>query len=204
MRHRLVVLLALLVTPPVALADDVPSPPDDCAPGSRGQTWHNGPYCEPVPCTTDAECPARIPGTVCREVALCVESRTWPNAGGLSPIPETPEQEAAMRVTRDVAHGACEGGTACAEGTCRVERRCAPRPVRPPAPPPAPTGGGAGGSLSPRTPEASDEGGCAVAGGADGWGWIVAVGLAGWRRRRGGARGGQGSPSTTRRPPRNA
>src|SRR5262245_44352945 len=104
------VALGALSLSPGAAADAVMPPPDNCPPGSVGEASHNGPWCRPTTCTTDADCdklrtyeqPA-VP-RVCREQPLCIESRTEPNRSGW---------RSREPITRQLALSTCSSGASC-------------------------------------------------------------------------------------------
>lgn len=145
-----------------ARADAVPPPPSDCPPGAIGETGHNGPYCKPKGCTTDAECTDRLGydkrPRACVPLAICVEERKESSRSGWSH--GTP-------ITRRFAHEACDDDGRCEVGSCEKGNHCAIIADEPPATTAAPTGVPAKGC-----------GGC-DAGGADLAAWLaIAAGLA--------------------------
>ncbi len=164
-----------------ARADAVPPPPSDCPPGAIGETGHNGPYCTPKACTTDAECTDRRgydarPRT-CAPLAICVETRKEPSASGWSH--GTP-------ITRRFAHEVCASDGACPVGSCERGHYCvlatdaAPERPATSAPPTASTPT----ANSPVGVVAKGCGSCG-AGGADAVAWFaIAAGLAMRLRRR--------------------
>lgn len=175
-----------------ARADAVMPPPADCPPGAAGATSHNGPWCSPTTCSTDADCAgvgaqfdARAPARVCVEQALCVEAREEKSQSGWSH---------GQPFARTFAHGVCSAEVPCAApAKCEAAKRCVvptPGTVTPtqPEPEPAP-------SSSPETrpapasgeqpPAAASGSRCRVAGSSEPTGalWLLgALGLA-WRRR---------------------
>lgn len=163
-----------------AHADAVPPPPSDCPPGAIGETGHNGPYCTPKACTTDAECSDRLgydkrPRT-CTPLAICVEARKEPSASGWSH--GTP-------ITRRFAHEACGDDGACAVGSCERGHYCVLATDAPPdrsattAPPTtsAPTA---------HSPVGAAPKGCGAcdAGSADGAAWLAISAALALRLRR--------------------
>ena len=184
MRHALWIWLCLawLVTffpGGAARADAVPPPPNDCPPGAIGETGHNGPYCMPKACSTDAECTDRLgydkrPRT-CAPLAICVETRKEPSASGWSH--GTP-------ITRRIAHEICSEDGACRAGSCERGNYCAlatDAPPERPATAPATTS-------TPNAPAGGVSKGCGAcdAGGADlAAGAAIAAGVVvGFGRRR--------------------
>jgi MYXO-CTERM domain-containing protein len=164
-----------------ARADSVPPPPTDCPPGAIGQTGHNGPFCTPKACASDAECTARTGNDTrartCAQLAICVETRKEPNASGWSH--GTP-------ITRRFAHEACASDGACALGSCERGRFCVLADDAPPERP-ATSGPLATSATGANTPAGAVSKGCGAcdAGGADGAAWLViAAGLAVALRRR--------------------
>src|SRR4051812_34037869 len=61
-----------------ARADVVGPPPDHCPPGSEPSSSHQGPFCLPKPCTSDADCgSARSPKPFfCRASSLCIDAKS--------------------------------------------------------------------------------------------------------------------------------
>lgn len=112
------VLISLVLASPAA-ADRIQGPPTDCPAGSRGESDHRGPYCTPIVCTADTDCP----GASCRDVMLC--SEVTRGRAGRSDI-ETERTE---------VYGTCEGGASCARGTCNRIKACAPGEAPPEDPP---------------------------------------------------------------------
>ena len=138
--------LATLFAASSVHADAVMSPPADCPPGAVGATSHNGPWCRPTTCTSDADCvgvdrrfDGQAPARVCREQPLCIETRSEPSHSGWSH---------GKPFERIFAHGVCPAGTTCtAPASCETAKRCVvpatpPEPATPtpePTPEPAPT-----------------------------------------------------------------
>lgn len=91
-----------------ARADAVGYPPEVCPAGSEGAASHCGEYCSPHRCTNDDDCGGDM---TCEPLDLCIEVLQCMSNGG----PFTAE---AVRDT-------CEGGAACAAGTCQSARVCA-------------------------------------------------------------------------------
>ena len=162
-----------------ARADSVPPPPSDCPPGAIGETGHNGPYCKPKGCTSDAECTDRLGydkrPRACVPLAICVEERKESSRSGWSH--GTP-------ITRRFAHEACDDDGACKVGSCEKGNHCVVTDDEPPALPAThapPTGATTAGSTGA---PAKGCGGC-DAGGADLAAWLaIAAGLAIGRRQR--------------------
>ncbi|MCA9569708.1 MAG: hypothetical protein KC656_17815 [Myxococcales bacterium] len=105
----------MLLLVAAALADAVPSPPDDCPPGSVGTTGHSGAYCTPEP-TCQATCEAA--DEQCLPVGLCILEATRP-CGGM----QDPEAPPCTYLHRE-AFGTCTTQDECSEGTCTTEDRC--------------------------------------------------------------------------------
>jgi hypothetical protein len=146
---RWLFLLCCMLLASLALADKVPSPPDDCPPGSTGDTGHEGPHCIPLDCKTDADCKG---GLVCKEQPLCIEEKM------LAPR-DDPEKSKFVFV-----YDSCEVGAKCTgASTCVTGKRCvaASAPKDPPKDPPkAPTN---------TSPPAAAKGGCSVSLETTGW-----------------------------------
>jgi MYXO-CTERM domain-containing protein len=107
-----IVVLSLALTAAVARGDVVDREPESCPAGATPATAHSGPYCRANPlCATDADCGA---SGSCEEVAQCIEPRA---CGGLMP------PDAAACTVSHVA-ALCEGGGACASGSCETRRVC--------------------------------------------------------------------------------
>jgi hypothetical protein len=138
------VLLALAVWP--VLADDIEGPPEECPPGTQGDSDHAGPYCTPVRCASSSECAA---GFECAEISLC--ARNARVSGGID----------GTSWDRVEVYGTCGGGAACSDGECTAIRACVPPGTSPmvepsmDAPPTAMT------TTSQTTTEEADES-CAV------------------------------------------
>lgn len=116
----LLLLLALVLAPArAARADAVSGPPSSCPPGARGATSHNGPWCEPTTCKTDADCGKSTSSwekNVCREQPLCVETRSEPSQSGWT---------WGAPITRRIAHGVCDENNLCTPpSVCEIEKRC--------------------------------------------------------------------------------
>lgn len=186
--HRAGALLSLLLLgPAVALADDLPGPPESCPPGSVGHSEHAGQWCAATTCTTDADCTVsglRRQGAgyyasegralSCREVALCVTEEEYSLGGNIAADPPP-------TATRRVAHGECFDGACPAGGECARVRRCAPAAAPAPDPDPDPDP-----ASDPDPDPDPDPGGCAVASGSPlpWWAAFVAFTLLGGSRRR--------------------
>jgi len=132
----LIVGLASASAASPAHADVVMGPPRDCPPGAVGDTSHNGPWCRPTTCTSDAECVGvgarfdqQAPARVCREQPLCIETRSERSQSGWSH---------GKPFERTLAHGVCAAGSTCtAPASCETVKRCV-EPATPAAEPPAP------------------------------------------------------------------
>jgi len=152
--------LLVLVAAPVAMADDVPPPPEDCPSGARGQSDHWGEVCGPFRCRDDDDCAGRYvpPGRVCREASFCVEEKDYTSHRGHSG-------------TYEVFQGACDASGACGTGECERARYCVD-PDDPLEPAAAMTSTRATERESPATSESptdeSEESGCSAARGASG------------------------------------
>jgi hypothetical protein len=107
-------LIGLTLWTATAHADVVDMPPEDCPPGSMGQTGHSGTWCEATACDGDGACEE---GT-CREYGLCVvvEER---ECGGQQPDTAEP-----CTFTVHEALGPCDEPSDCDRGTCEVVDRC--------------------------------------------------------------------------------
>lgn len=122
----------LLAVP--AAADVVGQPPATCPNGSEPSTCHGGPHCNPLSCTTSADCAT---GT-CQDISYCV--KTISCAGNIPPG-EDPSQ-----YDREVVEGLCTGS--CGSGApCKTLKVCAT----------GSSSGGAGGSEA-----GGSSSGCAV------------------------------------------
>ena len=102
---------------PVAHADAIDMPPDDCPTGAVGVSSHDGAYCQPSTCDPKTAC--RDEGTLCQpDVGLCVEEQTVACGGKRS------DMDKPCSVTLRVAHGPCSRDSDCGEGTCEFAPRC--------------------------------------------------------------------------------
>ena len=111
-------LACVLVVAPRARADVVGPPPASCPPGSEGAVCHGLEFCRPLPCTADTDC---RDGKVCREVGLCLTSRS---CGGRRP------PDAAPPPPTSVAERACGASESCGADACAFARYCAaPAPL---------------------------------------------------------------------------
>ena len=116
LRTHLAILLLALLLPTAAFADAIGPPPEECPPGSVGQSSHEGQWCEPATCILDTSCDK---GAKCRPgVGLCVTHEVVP-CGGLYPVEMEP-----CTTTIDEAHRPCASDADCGQGTCEVARRC--------------------------------------------------------------------------------
>ncbi|MCB9699952.1 MAG: hypothetical protein H6738_24405 [Alphaproteobacteria bacterium] len=113
----------------VAHADVVGPGPNDCPPGARGDSDHNGSFCAPTAC--EGICPEGW-GT-CGPVGLCIVESERPCNG---------DAPAGCTFHHAEAVGGCEHQEDCAEGTCVVADRCATAVAPPPPSAPAPGGWG--------------------------------------------------------------
>lgn len=100
MRLVLLLMMALMLPSSVANADAIEGPPA-CPPGSRGGSAHEGQWCEPWTCESDAECDGGrcVPWRVCTRVASVVPGGLWPE-----PPPARP---------RTLVVGTCDPARAC-------------------------------------------------------------------------------------------
>jgi len=186
MRAFAFVLMAagLAVSPRAVRADAVRPEPRNCPDGSQGATGHAGPYCAPIPCTSDAECTAVRAGWVCREVPLCVNQVTYTDWSG-------------QRYTRDEVVGPCAADGSCTPpATCDTSKKCAP-PIASGSGPTGSSGssgaqsgaggtGGAGGSAGTGGQDTAVEGcSCAVPASraATGFAAVLALAIAAVARR---------------------
>lgn len=127
--------ITLLLSPAVR-ADAVLPPPEDCPPGSIGQSSHNGPFCSVTTCSTDADCEGKCSwrdrdrGRRLRcedSVPLCIEQREFSNW-------RRPQNSQTKNIV-PVAVGSCDGSRACASpAVCETTKRCVfqDRPATPP------------------------------------------------------------------------
>lgn len=102
-----------------AAADDIEPPPPACPDGSRPESSHAGPTCEPLPdCTSDAECAA---GERCFPLPQCIEAR---GCGG--------RREDPTCFVRHVLGNCATDAPRCPTGGECLERRvCLTAPVEP-------------------------------------------------------------------------
>jgi hypothetical protein len=100
-----------------ASADDIDGPPDDCPPGSVGDSDHGGSYCKPVQCADDSAC---APGFECGDADLCAALATV--SGG----------RMGRSWQRIEVYGTCGGDRRCERGECDTVRVCIPRNSAPP------------------------------------------------------------------------
>lgn len=189
-------VVLVLGTVGVAHADAIDGPPA-CPPGARGDSAHEGQWCEPWPCTADAECDGGrcVPWRVCTRVATVVP-------GGLRPT-EPPPEPRTLVVATCAPSAACTGTEEPppptvgrfedgAAPTCTEARFCVPvalppfpsRPAvvaepasRPLDPPPS--------DAVPSAPASSRNCGCRAVGTRAGGGSfaLLVVALVMWRRR---------------------
>lgn len=108
-----------------AHADDIGPPPTACPPGARGESSHLGEWCEPHPCSDDAQCG---PGKVCREAGLCVRTETG-NMGSY---------HGNLPYTRQLVEGSGSCDACPAPASCTRAKYCYP-PGAAPSTPPTPT-----------------------------------------------------------------
>jgi hypothetical protein len=112
-------LFLTLFLSPVALADVVMDPPEDCPAGSEGTSSHAGEWCEEQTCDADdadASCPE---GTECLSTSVCLDVYE-DECGGLQPDTGEP----CTFEVREVL-GSCETDDDCERGTCVTADRCA-------------------------------------------------------------------------------
>jgi MYXO-CTERM domain-containing protein len=100
-------------------ADAVDGPPSSCPPGARGESSHNGPWCQPTTCKADTDCGKSTSSwskNVCHEQPLCVETRSEGSRSGWS---------FGTPITREIAHGVCDSSGACpSPASCQTAKRC--------------------------------------------------------------------------------
>lgn len=185
-------LVSIVACVGVARADAIAGPPA-CPPGARGASAHEGEWCEPWPCTSDAECEGGrcVRWRVCTRVASVTP-------GGLRARPVPPEPRTLVVGTCDPAR-ACDGteeppppvvGTfeGAAPPACDDARYCVPAAL-PPLPagptPPAASESPAPSASAPTPPATAPRNcGCRVAGSPARAPWaFLAVALVLWRRR---------------------
>ena len=117
-------VLAAVSVPLPALADAVPSPPENCPPGSYGETSHSGQWCQPSTCKTDDDCKSldnhwarkKSGPHVCRSQPLCIlhtKVRPGGRGGFRNPNP----------IDREVAQSDCNKGCT-GVATCERVKRC--------------------------------------------------------------------------------
>ena len=114
---RLVMLVALgavfIMTVP-AEADVVGPPPTNCPDGTEPMSSHQGAYCHPMRCSTNADCDR---GGVCAETSLCLGKREiWYR---YTPPEKNPPTH------YEIAEGTCPNG-ACSKGICTKANFCMP------------------------------------------------------------------------------
>jgi hypothetical protein len=185
MHRNLLVALGLLMSL-TAFADKVPPAPEDCPPGSTGDTGHEGPHCIPLDCTADSDCKD---GKVCQERPLCIEKKMLTPGRSRTPFEYV------------FVYATCEAGEKCSgAATCTTGKRCvaAAAPKNPPADPPKdpPKDPPATASAQPPanvTPPVTQKGGCSTSPGAS-EPWVLILFLGFWvgvnrsRRNRSGLR----------------
>ncbi len=98
-------------------SDEVPPPPTNCPPGSRGDSDHLGTLCAPTNCQYAAQCKK---GEVCREQALCVRTDEHEH-----------HRQRGHKFKRTVVTGVCTPGPkACkAPAVCDKIKRCVAKTV---------------------------------------------------------------------------
>lgn len=189
--RRVVCGLVVLLWSGVASADSIEGPPA-CPPGSRGDSSHEGQWCEPWPCANDGECNGGrcVPWRVCTRVANV-------ELGGLRPRPPPTVQRTQVVGTCDPARactgteepppptvGSFEGAAppTCSEGRYCVSVALPPFPARPrsAASPSAPPGG----PSAPPSPTTTRNCGCSAVGAPSRGAFALALLLVlAWRRR---------------------
>ena len=113
MRRLWSLCLFFLFPAAFAFADMIPEmPPQNCAPGSVDSQSHEGSYCRPLDCTSDAQCGKEL---VCQSQALCIYTTTYY---------ARPDGREAKRSS---AAGACSKEKACTVGACETAKRCVPK-----------------------------------------------------------------------------
>jgi hypothetical protein len=107
-------VVALVLTSSVARADAIVPFEGACPPGLRlGESGH-AEVCQPMACTTDADCGERA---ACRPIAECWAPREVSPSDG---------RVANDMVMRDVVIGLCAADGTCREGQCSTRRQCEP------------------------------------------------------------------------------
>ncbi len=109
-------LFLFLFISPVAFADAVMEPPEDCPVGSEGISSHAGEWCEELTCDANSSCPE---GTECLSISVCLDVYEE-DCGGMRPDTGEP----CTFEVREVL-GVCETDSDCERGTCVTDDRCA-------------------------------------------------------------------------------
>lgn len=109
MRHLVLIIAALLTAPAAARADAVGPPPDNCVAGSRGETCHGGPFCDPDECVNDASCKD---GKKCAALKVCAVEIDCRGGWSKTPAPRTNVK------------GYCGAGGTCSSGACKTIKAC--------------------------------------------------------------------------------
>jgi len=99
-----------LLTSSHAGADAVGPPPKECPDGTKGESCHGGPYCDPNECTDSSKCGA---GQTCAPVQYCTKQINCAGGWGKGPYYHT-----------DVK-GLCGSDGKCSSGTCSTLMVCA-------------------------------------------------------------------------------
>lgn len=109
----------MLLLLPLALADAIGPPPEDCPPGTRPTSTHHGGFCIVADiCEVDSDCED---GT-CQDVGLCAFETTLTRScsNGIPHCPQTSNFEEA-----DLA---CEVHEDCPDTPCDIAQRCVVEP----------------------------------------------------------------------------
>ncbi|MBX7192023.1 MAG: hypothetical protein K1X94_08195 [Sandaracinaceae bacterium] len=107
-------VLALTASSTLARADAIQPFDGECPPGLEETESHHAEICQPIACTSDAQCGARA---ACRPIAECWAPREFsPSDGRL----------ADDTIMRDQVIGLCRADGTCAEGHCETRRQCEP------------------------------------------------------------------------------
>ena len=116
MNMRSLFLFLFFFLSPVAFADAVMDPPEECPVGSEGVSSHAGEWCAEQTCDVDTTCPE---GTECLSTSVCLD--VYEEAcGGM----QIDTGEPCTIEVREVL-GACETDDDCDRGSCVTADRCA-------------------------------------------------------------------------------